>query len=130
MAENYENEIKTIGDAKFPVKHTVQSLVNDHLYALTLTSPNTAICTSFVFDPVRVLPPVTDRDIHVNLISHIVPESQIHFSVHAADKAGRPPTVPIPFEANSFDLMLVSSAGKASTIVGFQFIVSGSTVAT
>ena len=130
VPENYKNKIKTIGNTKFPVKHTVQGLVNDHLYALTLTSPNTAICTSFVFEPVPVLPPVTDCGIHVNLIFHIVPESQINFSVNAANKVGRPPTVPIPFQANSFDLMLVSSAGKASTIVGLQFIVSDYDVAT
>ena len=38
VAENYENKIKTIGSNQFPVRMTVQSLVDDSLYCLALTT--------------------------------------------------------------------------------------------
>ena len=53
VAENYENEVLTIGNDIYPIKKTIQSLVDDNLYALSLLTCDGQMiqkCLCFVFD--------------------------------------------------------------------------------
>jgi len=85
-SESYENEVKTIGNLKFPVKDVIQALVDDHLYGLTLTTRMASICTCFVFKPTPVLPPVTICQLNVNLTRLVISESLVVWSNNCAGK--------------------------------------------
>ena len=60
VAENYENEKRTIGNDKFPIRKTVQDLVDDRLYCLSVTTPNRRSCACLVIKPTPELAPVTE----------------------------------------------------------------------
>jgi len=128
VAENYENEVKTIGNSNFPVKDAIQALVDDHLFGLTLKTRTASICTCFVFKPTPVLPPVTIRQLCVNLTCLVISESLVVWSKNPAGKIGHPPTVPIPIEVGGVDLRLVTSANDASVVVGLQFASADKTI--
>ncbi len=100
------------------MRATVQALVNDHLHAVCVKSACLACCFTFLFQPVLTPTLLTNWDFNMTLITHIVPESQVTFSDHPADKADHPATVPIHIKETNFDVMLVSSEDDASKIVG------------
>ena len=55
VTENYENESKTIGNDRFPVRQTVHSLMDDSLHCLVLMAwgvGQVRLCSCFVFMPV------------------------------------------------------------------------------
>ena len=57
VAENYKNEIKTIGNPEFPVKKMMQHLADDSLYTLVLSASSSELvdkCSCFVFMPTHV----------------------------------------------------------------------------
>ena len=82
VAEKYENKMKTIGNNQFPVQMTVQSLVDDSLYFLALTTRlrgKVELCSCFVFIPVPALSGKI-RPIHVSHKDVTIPESMVQWS--------------------------------------------------
>ena len=149
VAENYENEIKTIGNPEFPVKKMMQHLADDSLYTLVLsTSSSERVdkCSCFVFMPTPVFLPGTTRVLTVHLTIVTITESMVQWNSNNDDAidtnmtegnpdtldetvAGLPPTVPVCFVEDSVDLVLVTSNEDQSIIVGLQFLLDGTVVA-
>ena len=120
VAENYENEVKTIRSPKFPVKEAMQALVDDHLFGLTIMTQTASICSCFVFRPTPVLPPVTIRQLSVTLTKLVISESLVDWNQNPLDDIGHPATLPIPLQAEELHLSLITSANDSSVIVGLQ----------
>ena len=38
VAENYKNELKTVGNPRYPIKATIQAVVDDYLHAIVMTA--------------------------------------------------------------------------------------------
>ena len=58
VAENYENKIKITGSNQFPVQMAIQSLVDDSLHCLALTTRlrgKVKLCSCLVFNAVPAL---------------------------------------------------------------------------
>jgi hypothetical protein len=145
VAENYENEKKTIGNDKFPVKAIVSSLVNDEMYSLTLrtfASGYVESCVSFVFKPTPVAAPLSVRRLDVVLAKQTVPETEVVWSNNGSnieegsaddivlDVPGDVPSVPMPLDARSVKISLVTSESKATLVVGIQFTLMDAVAAT
>ena len=60
VAENYENEVKTIGNPEYPIQSMIQSLADDRLHTIVITASSggeVKNCACFVFMPVPFLRP-------------------------------------------------------------------------
>ena len=124
VAENYKNKSKTVGSDSYPVRATVQSLVYDYLYGLSMfrrlvdTVNN---CACFVFRPVPVVDQVPYWKINVVHSTQHVVESVVQWTVQSAEKAGHPPKVVVPLGVDQVELLLVSLATDALIIIGLYF---------
>jgi hypothetical protein len=80
VSEDYANEVATIGKPNYPIKDTIQRLVDDSLYTLVATERDSSTdlvtaCSCFVFQPVPTPPPGTKRPLQVELLPLKVCES-------------------------------------------------------
>ena len=89
VSENYENELKTIGNPEFPIQETIQSLVDDLLYTLVLTAQLSGLvqtCAYFVFMLVPVPPQGTTHPITANLMPFPIEEPTVIWSSNALEQ--------------------------------------------
>ena len=63
MADNYETKFRTIVNDKFPVKATVDAVLSNQSFAVTLAAASKSNVACLVFKPMPSPPPVTDRDV-------------------------------------------------------------------
>ena len=87
-------------------------------------------CVSFVFKPTPVATPLSVRRLDVVLANLTVPETEVVWSNNGSDIEegsaynpvlyfpGAVPTVPMPLDATSVKISLVTSESKASLVVG------------
>ena len=137
VSEDYANEIVTIGKPEYPIRDTVQRLVDDSLYALVATATDitqdlVTACSCFVFMPAPTPPPGTQRPIAIELLTAIISESvafgdeenQIEGSPdNMDDDAGWAPTVRLPLTERRLKVCLVSSNTQTNTVVGLSIYV-------
>ena len=136
VAENYGNEWITIGNPTYPVKDTVQSLVDDSLYSLVLSASidgKMKQCECFVFKPVPQLPPGSMRHLDI-ILSQIDVQEGFAFATDpdelqegaaedvCDDELGHPPELPIPLSQSTIRICLVTSDNDDSVIIGFQVL--------
>ena len=80
MAENYENEFRTIGNDDFLVKATVEAVLIDQLFAVTLATANKSDVACLEFKPTPEPPPVTYRDLTADILPGSVNESVVNWT--------------------------------------------------
>jgi len=129
ISENYENEIKTVGNNDFPVRSTVQSMVDETLFALVLSSNTTGKITScmcFVFEPMPTLAQCVKRVVKINLNRTVVPDEDVLWSTSTI--AGYTPDVPVELDSNEIDVALIIWKDDPLVVVGLQFSKGGEMV--
>ena len=149
VAENHQNELVTIGDPAYPIKSTIQHLVDDHLHAISITASaggQVTKCACFVFLPVPLPPPCKVRPITMHLCEQIIYDSDVvwstagTFSHGGGITEGSPdhvepthssmmPTVPVSLGQNSITTKLVLTTTDPSHVVGLVFEFDGFFVA-
>ncbi len=113
VAENYENKKKSIGRNDFPVRAVIQSLVDDELFALTLTAEKKEITSCFVFKPVPVVSYGKERSINAVLHPATVNESVVAWTDHTGIQEGQAPEIVVPLSVNTVGICLVTSKNNA-----------------
>ena len=144
MSEDYANEVATIGKPNYPIKDTIQRLVDDSLYTLVAAETDSSTdlvtaCSCFVFQPVPTPPPGTKRPLQVELLPLTVNESVTFNDDNLIEgspydipdeESGRAPTVRLPLSETLLSIGLVTSTVDASTVVGFRVFVKGELICT
>ena len=144
VTEDYANELVTIGNPEFPIKATVQELVDDSLYTLVASDIDAKDgrvrkCACFVF----VLFPGRGPGTHWPLTVQVLPVSvnettafRVNDDVEGSpdylpdDDSGLPPKIHLPISSNHFSICFVVSDEDPSIVVGFQVLVENVIVTT
>ena len=122
VCENYENEIKTIGNDKFPIQQTIQSLCDDTLYTFVLSNLIDNLvskCLCFVFKPIPASNPCTARRINVKLRTNVISEYRVTWSCTLLE--GTTPEVPVPVSTNCIEVSLVTKEDNDKHVIGLSF---------
>ena len=131
VSEDYTNEMVTIGKPQYPIRYTMQSLVDDSLHVLVLSEMvgeksrddgRVKSCGCFIFIPSPPTTPALKRCIRVDLVGSPVLESVAFASQdlsmidegspddHLPDEdTGLPPMIPLPHEKSLLNVTLVIS---------------------
>ena len=124
VVENYKNEVKTARNKDFPVKSTIQSMVDDTLFALVLSSKTSGknwTCLCFVFEPVPTFDQCEKHLLISNLIRTVVPDEGIlWYTPLIMDNT---PNVSVQLES------LITCKDDPLIVVGLQFSKGGETFA-
>jgi len=144
VSEDCANEVQTIGKPNYPIKDTMQWLVDDVMYVLVATESDRSkdlvtACSCFIFLPVPTPPPVTKWPVQVELLPLAVSGS-VAFSDENAiegspddipdEESGRAPTARLLLSEMLLSIGLVTSPANASTVVGFRVFVKGELICT
>ena len=133
VAENYKNEIRTIGNPRYPIRDTVQDVFDDRLYCIALQTRCRRNSACFVFKPVPPGKPVEDRPIRLEMGREVIPQSLVNWSSQPAGKKGHTPEVHVPidgYNANIIHVNLVCDLESTRNIIGIWFISGTQVVAT
>jgi len=144
VSEDYDNEVATLEKSDYPIKDTIQRLVDDSLYALVVTERDCSkdlvtACSCFIFQPVSTPPPGTKRPLQVELLPVMVSDS-VAFSdediikgspVDMPDvESGKAHTLHLPPSEKVLSISLVTSVTNTSTVVGFRVFVKDEFIST
>ena len=144
VSEDYANEMLTIGKPEYPIKYTIQSLVDDSLQALVLTEVmkdggNIKNCGCLIFVPSPPTPPGTKCNIKVDLASNMLCESEAFINQDSDmmdegnpddlpdDNTGLPPTIPVLHKESPLKVVLITLDDDASVIIGLR-VMSNDTI--
>ena len=142
LSEDYANGMVTIGKPEYPIRYTIQSLVDDSLHALVFgemvgeksaDDGRVKSCGCFVFIPSPPIIPALKRCIRVDLVGSPVLESVAFASQDLSmidegspdyhlpdDDTGLLPMIPLPHEKCLLNVTLVISDDDASVVVGVR----------
>jgi hypothetical protein len=148
VSKDYANEMLTIGKPEYPIRYTIQSLIDDSLQALVFTEVladggNVKNCGCFIFTPSPPTPPGMIRSIKVDLSPDRLTESVAFVNDDTDlfdhegspddlpdDNTGLPPTIPMMLTEKLLKVTLVVLDDDASVVVGIRIIVNNSVVKT
>ncbi|EJK69060.1 hypothetical protein THAOC_09721 [Thalassiosira oceanica] len=106
LMENYENELESIFNEKFPIGRTLQHLC---------------------FAPKEQKKKKTVRNIEAELLEECVNESAVQFDDEESDE-GLTPEVEIPVDATKLSVRLVTRQNELKTCVGVQILHEGNVI--
>jgi len=141
VSRDYDNKMVTIGKPEYPIRYTIQQLVDDSMHALMLServgeevnnSSGVNSCGCLIFIPSPPTPPGMKRCIRVTLVEDVMTESVAFVSTNSTtmeeglpddlldDDTGLPPMLPMPQGECDLKVSLVTSDDDLSVVVGVR----------